>query len=253
MLNGIEITTPWETMKRVRRAMKNGVKMWEGARFILADVPVDKTRARRILPWGMKPVDPPRATLFIVDYVKTAFTVPYREAAVLLHVKTPFGRGLHCCWMVVDDDTAMVLGRELLGYPKKMAEIPFEESAETIQASVVRRGTRVLTMTGRKGVRQSPAPPIFDIKTFNAGGPGQFYMIQPIWMFRPKEVIHEYYSADVDVTIEESAYDPLAGLIDGNAVNGRIAVADIVGSHYQIPVGAAGPQWVMNTYVMRFR
>jgi acetoacetate decarboxylase len=119
MLDGIDITTPWETTRRIRRAIKDGVKLWEGARFILVDAPVDEKEARRILPWGMKPVDPPMATLFVADYPRTAFSAAYREAAVLIHVKTPFGRGLHCCWMVVDDDTALILGRELLGYPKR--------------------------------------------------------------------------------------------------------------------------------------
>ena len=131
MLHGIEITTPWETFRRIRRAIKkDGVKMWDGARLVLADVPVNAREAARILPWCMKPVDPPLATLFITDYPKNAFTVPYKEAAVLIHVRTPLGRGIHCCWMVVDDDTALILGRENLGYPKKMADITYEESAD---------------------------------------------------------------------------------------------------------------------------
>jgi acetoacetate decarboxylase len=253
MLNGIEITTPWATYRRIRQAIKNGLKMWDGARFILADVPLDKKQASAILPWGLKLTDPPTATLFICDYPKTAFTGAYKEAAVLVHVKTLFGTGVHCCWMVVDDDTALILGREVLGYPKKMADIKYQETDSEVSARVTRRGVTVLSLVGRKGPPQNPAPPVFDIKTFNVSGPGQMYMIQPIWLFRAKEVIHESYQAEVEVTIRESAHDPIKALVSGNPVSGRLVVMDIVGSHYSFPVGVAGPSWVMKTYWMRFR
>ena len=253
MLDGIELTTPWETMGRIRRALKSGVKLWDGARFILADVPVNKREVKRILPWGMKPAEPARATLFITDYPKTAFTVAYKEAAVLIHVDTPLGRGVHCCWMVVDDDTALILGRENLGYPKKMADIRFEETEAEIKSSVSRRGARVMALNGVKGDRHASPAPIFDKKTFNVSGPGQMNLIHPIWMFRPKEVILESYEAEVSVEIGSSELDPLDRIIDGPTVSGRIAVSDIVGSRYFLPVGMAGPQWVLNTYKMRFK
>ena len=75
----------------------------------LADVPLHRAATKRILPLGMKLTDQPTGTLFIVDYTKTSFTIPYKEAALLIKVKTPFGQGVHCPWMVVDDDTALIL------------------------------------------------------------------------------------------------------------------------------------------------
>lgn len=151
MLDDIEITTPRETFKRMRKAIKSGLKLWENARFVMTDVPLDKQEAQKILPLGMNLTAPPMATVFVVNYQNTAFTVPYKEAAFLIHVRTPLGKGLHCCWMVVDDDTALILGRELLGYPKKMADIRFEEKGGDVKASVTRRGTRVLAMEAKRG------------------------------------------------------------------------------------------------------
>ncbi len=154
MLDDIEITTPRETFKRMRKAIKSGLKLWENARFVMTDVPLDKQEAQKILPLGMKLTESPTATVFVVNYQNTAFTVPYKEAAFLIHVRTPLGKGLHCCWMVVDDDTALILGRELLGYPKKMADIRFEEKGGDVKASVTRRGTRVLAMEAKRGQSQ---------------------------------------------------------------------------------------------------
>lgn len=253
MTDTIDITSPGQTMKLLKEAMRGKVKLWTGARFVLADVPLEQKEARRILPLGMALTDPPTATLFIANYPETAFTVAYKEAAVLIHVKTILGRGLHCCWMVVDDDTALILGRELLGYPKKMADIRFDEDQQGVQASVTRRGEHVMTMGALRGLKQSEPLPIFDIKTFNAGGPGQFYLIHPIWLFRPKEIIHESYSADVSVLFGDSAFDPIARLIAGPPRNGRIAVSDILGAQYNLPVGLAGPKWFTTVYTMRFR
>lgn len=117
----------------------------------------------------------PTATLFIVDYTKRSFTVPYHEAALLVHVRTPLGKGLHCPWMVVDDDTAMIYGREILGYPKKAADITFEEDGKNITAGVTRRGVEVLRIESTSKTRRTPPPPVFDYKTFNVGGPLRFF------------------------------------------------------------------------------
>ena len=238
-----------------RRFTKDAVigKLWENARFILADVPLKLDEARKILPMGLKPAFPPAATLFIVNYTKCGFTVPYKEAAALIHVKTCLGKGLHCCWMVVDDDTALIYGRELLGYPKKAAEIAFVENDEGISASVTRRGVKVLSMAGTRGEAQAAPAPVFDFKTFNVGGMGQMFAINLMWLIRPVEVIHESYDAEVSVSLEDSELDPLARFLEPSPARGRFAASDILGSRYLCPAGIAGPKWFGNTFNMRFR
>jgi acetoacetate decarboxylase len=240
------------TRDRIAPGAVEGI-LWENARFILADVPMKATEAKRLLPLGMQLSDPPKATLFIVDYTKTGFTVPYKEAACLMHVKTPLGEGLHCCWMAVDDDTALIYGRELLGYPKKAAEIAHEENEDGISASVTRRGVEVLKMEGKRGEAQRSPAPVFDIKTFNVGGIGQMFAVNLIWMLRPEEVIHESFDAEVAVTLGESDLDPIASFLQPAPATGRIAASDILGSKYMVPVGLAGPRWFGKTFNMRYR
>ena len=238
---------------RVVGSAKITVPLWEDARFILADVPLKAEEARKILPWGMKLTDPPTATLFIADYRKTGFTVPYKEAGALVHVKTLFGTGCHCCWMPVDDDTALIYGRELLGYPKKLAKIDFEETPETIKASVTRRGVKVLSIEGKRGPAQSSPHPVFDVKTFNIGGMGQTFAFNLVWLLRPIEIIHESYDADVSVELNDSELDPLTTFIEPRVLRGQMAVTDIPGSYYIFPVGIAGIRWLSHTFPMRMR
>jgi acetoacetate decarboxylase len=247
------MTTLPELLGGLFRVMTGRAKLWENARFILARVPLYSAQVKRILPLGMRPTDPAAGTLFIANYTKTSFTIPYKEAALLIDVCTPLGRGVHCCWMTVDDDTALIYGRELLGYPKKMAQFTFEETEKHISASVSRRGVKLLTMEAEKGERENSPAPVFDQKTFNVGAMGQFFALNPVWLLRPREVIHESYTAKVSMQLAESEYDPLATLISGPPVSGRMAVTDIPGSSYNLPVWFAGPIFFNRTFFMRFR
>jgi len=236
-----------------RESLFGKARLWEDARFIIAEVLLDEEEVKRILPFGLCSQEPASGFLFISNYTKTNFTVPYKETALLVKVRTLLGKGVHCCWMLVDDDTALIYGRELLGYPKKMAEISFEERDNYVSASVVRRGIKVLSMEGEKGEKQNPAPPVFGYKTFNVGGPGQLFIINPIWLIRPREIIKESYSAKVSIKISPSDYDPIFKLVKGDVVRGRFVVLDIPGTYYNFPVGIAGLWHFARTFFMRFR
>jgi acetoacetate decarboxylase len=250
----LELSSPGKVLRNLLNSLtQKGENLWDNARFVLADVPLDGRETKKILPLGLWPSNPPMATLFIADYTKTSFTTPYREAAMLVHARSPLGHGRHCCWMAVDDDTALIYGRELLGYPKKMAALEFDEREGNIRAAVTRRGVKVMAMEARRGEPQNHPPPVFDYKTFNAGAMGQFFIMSPIWLFRPREVIHESYAAEVKLTLAASDYDPLTRLVAGEPRNGRIVVMDIPGSKYNLPVGIAGLSWFANTFYLRFR
>jgi len=255
MLNHIPMTTPGQVFRNLSDSMKNGGLLWENARFVLAEVPLDRGEAAKILPAGMRLTEPPSGTLFIANYTKTAFTVPYREAGLLIRVRTLFGTGVHCCWMTVDDDTALIYGRELLGYPKKMAAFEFEENDGWVRAHVTRRGIRVLSMEAKQGPAQVPPSPVFGVRTFNAGALGQGFVMNLVWMFRPREIIHESYEAAVSVEIRPSDWDPIDKLVCGEPTRGRTVVLDIPGSRFPLllPAGFTGPTWWVNTFSLRFR
>lgn len=243
----------WDDVKLVFHPLFGDEKLWDKARFILADVPLDRKETKKFLPFGMWLPENPVGTLFITEYPKTSFTVAYKEAALLIHVKTPFGRGVHCCWMLLDDDTALIYGRELLGYPKKLAKITWDETEKEINASVERRGVEVLRMNAKLGPAPASPDPVLGIKTFNAGGMGNFFAVQPIWLFKPREEIHEYYTADVTMNVEASEFDPIKRMIAGEPYNGRMAVIDIRGSYILLPVGLAFFRWFFRSYSMRIR
>jgi acetoacetate decarboxylase len=226
------------------------------ARFVSVEVPVDRQSAQRLLPPWLRLARSARATLFIVEYRQPTFTSPYREAAVMLHVRTLFGRGVHCCWMVLDpDDSALIYGRELLAFPKKMARIHWEEDENGVRASVMRHGQEIIALEARKGA-PAPAPaPLLDVKTFNIGGIGQLLAVNAIWCFRIRERFRSAATAEIAVTIRPSRDDPVPIAAGGEPLRatGTFGCIDIYGLRYLFPAGFAGPWWFARTYFLRFR
>lgn len=231
------------------------VKLWEDTTFVLADVPLNPDEAGKILPLLMCLDKPCRATFFIAKYARTAFTGSYNEAALLVHVRTPLGKGVYCPWMIVNDDTALIYGRELLGYPKKMADIPFADNGKTINASLTRRGIEVISVQAERLQKETAPGPVLQMKTFNIGGMWQSFAYNPVWMFKPREAIHESYAAKAALNITHSDYDPIRDLIAEykNPLDARIVKTDIFGTRMMWPVGLTGVRVFGNTFNLRFR
>ena len=100
---------------------------------------------REVLPHPLKPSANARGVAFVARYPETNFGVVYNEGALFLNCEFRGERGAYCLSMPVDDDTAMIGGRETHGYPKKMADaITLENDGATAIGSVMRKGTEII-------------------------------------------------------------------------------------------------------------
>jgi len=72
-----DLSSPLRAARGLGQIARGRIKLWENARFVLVDLPLDRKESRRILPPGMWLDEPARATLFIANYPQTSFTVPY--------------------------------------------------------------------------------------------------------------------------------------------------------------------------------
>lgn len=224
-------------LKGIRAWQRQGLfskgPLWKNARMVFADVPVEYEVAREWVPFPLLLPRPATATVFIARYDECVFGVAYHEVGLMLRVKL-FGvfPMLYCPWMLVDDDMHLINGREMLGYPKKMAKIHFEEKDGRVIGTAERRGNEVFRLEGTIGEHlQNPAP-----------GAGQWWanlrhMITffpgHIVIFRPTETIHEAHAMDLTVTINPSDADPLCRVI-GPARNMSIRTCDM-GADFRKP------------------
>lgn len=109
----------------------------------------DAEAAAEVVPEGVEVPLPAQAALMVVHYPTSTFG-PYNEAIL----------GVQCLWggepqlyiarIVVDTVPPLVGGREIWGFPKKLAHIGFAKEAEYLRGTVERpAGVRLVTATMR--------------------------------------------------------------------------------------------------------
>jgi acetoacetate decarboxylase len=131
----------------------------------------------RVLPRPLEPGAEAAGSVFVAHYPRTAFGSVYNESALFVRARCGEVEGNFCLSMSVDDDVALILGRELLGFPKKLATITLSRNGDSIAGSASRRGSEFLrieaTLTG-PGERDDPfgGLPILNLKAFPAVGGG---------------------------------------------------------------------------------
>ena len=200
--------------------------LYRDATWLTARVALDADRERAWLPPGLSLASPATATVFVSHFPWTSFGSEYREAGVLFHVRRRFRRAVFCPWMVVDDDVALIAGRELLGYPKKLAErleLDIDRDADEAHAVCERRGVRLVEMHAKLGaeLRADDAPPMLGQRVVNVRA-------RRLVTFEPRERMVMARTATVELTIGSSERDPLAelGIATGRVLEGHLLRTD---------------------------
>lgn len=99
-----------------------------------------------VVPRPLRPAPEPLAQAFVARYPRTNFGVTYNEAAMFVPVTHRGEPGAYCLTMPVDDDVAMIGGREQFGFPKKIAAITLDCDGDTVVGRVARKGSEILTL-----------------------------------------------------------------------------------------------------------
>jgi len=103
----------------------------------------------RLLPPPLEPAELPIGGVFVANYPKTNFGVTYLESALLLQAQFEGEEGAYCLAMPVTDDMALILGREVFGYPKKIGNIHLERSGKDVEGWTERHGVRFLEIRAK--------------------------------------------------------------------------------------------------------
>jgi len=118
------------------------------AKIALIAFMTDRKIMKKLIPKPLKPAQMPIATAFIAEYPRTNFGSVYNEAALSLNVEYDGIPGSYCLLMPVTEDMALILGREFLGFPKKIADkISLEETDTGIEGRCVRHDVELINLT----------------------------------------------------------------------------------------------------------
>jgi acetoacetate decarboxylase len=212
--------------------------LYRDAHYLVADVDVDPDRMARWIPWPLRLATPARAQVFTGYLPINSFGSVYREAGVFVDVVHRFTRAIYSPWMLVDDDVALIVGRELLGYPKKMGDIAWGHYGSSIRAVARRRGHDVITMEGQLGETLESPPPILgrphrNVRTTTG------VALPKLIAFTPRERVIEVRRARLDVRIAGSERDPLHQFGLGRVLAARLHRVDLGAGRIPVPIPVA--------------
>jgi len=223
---------------------------WQNGRFIWLSVKVKPEMAQKQLPPGATLVDD-TAHIFCASY-PTALLMgslpnreiakdnyPYHEFGIRLKAKFPGGVYHHVTYILVDDDVALMTGRDMLGTPKKMSskfEFPEEDlqSGSLVNFYIERRGQAVINFTGRIGsdTPDKPAPGLtdefLDVSVYSNAIPTYFTDDMPagvqgpqfVQWFASHNVLENKAMENSHVSFGSSVFEPLADwLVDGKPLD----------------------------------
>jgi acetoacetate decarboxylase len=200
---------------------------------------------QKLLPPPLKPVEKPVVAAFVANYPSTNFSVPYLESALFVRASFEGQEGNYCLAMPVTNDMAMAGGREIYGYPKKMANIELKREGDTVEGWTERHGTRFMkvkaNLTGKindnsamdqllsygfnpKGEYSDLA---FNFKHFPSPVAGETFdypprLIQGKVVFKPKTFIF----AEAEIELTPSEFDPWHELPVKHMLGGIYSVGD---------------------------
>src|SRR5512140_1453834 len=152
------MTSPY--WSRLVAMLAPGDWIYRDAHYLLAEMDVDPAAAKRWLPSPLRLASPATATVFTGWFPNNTFGSVYHEAGIFLHVEHLGRPAIFSPWMLVDDDVALITGRELLGYPKKLGEIAWKIDGDAISGVATRRGAELVRMKGTLREEIANPPPV---------------------------------------------------------------------------------------------
>jgi acetoacetate decarboxylase len=237
---------------RLRAILAPGDWLYRDAHYLVAEMDIDPAAAKAWVPSPLRLASPATATLFTAWFPSTTFGSVYSEAGLFLHV-THCGRpAVFSPWMIVDDDVALITGRELLGYPKKMGEIDFRLDGGAVSGVARRRGAELVRMTGTVHEELPGAPPVLARPHRNVRA-SMGLAVPKVIAFTPREEAISVRRVDLTVTVGGSERDPLADLGFGRVRAARLHRVNLGASLPPIPVAGVSPLWFLKQWLLRAR
>lgn len=224
--------------------------IYRDAHYLVCDMEIDPAAARRWVPRRLGLAEPARASIFLAYFPDNTFKSVYREAGLLLHVKHWGTSAVFSPWMLVDDDVALIVGRELLGYPKKLGEIAWSLDGDRISSVATRRGAELVRMSGTLGEVLRDPPPMLGRPHRNVRSTLGFAIPRMI-AFTPREEIIEARRANLEVTIGGSERDPLHELGFGSVLSSTLYRVNLGGTLPPLPLGPISPMFFMRQILLR--
>ena len=125
-----------------------GVRKFIGAKMLGVMFETKPEIVERLLPPPLQPADAPNGLIFIAEYPETNLGPGYREAALFIRCQYEGEGGSYCLSMpIMSEENRLYNGRDIFGFPKKMAHIELEKNGKRVRGSVERNGIKFIDLS----------------------------------------------------------------------------------------------------------
>ena len=184
----------------------------------------------RLLPPPLTQADMPGGLIFIAEYPKTNLGPGYREAALFVRCKYQGEAGSYCLSMPVTNEARMHNGRDVFGFPKKMAKIHLERNGPIVHGWVERDGVRFVEIRVQLAGSLPELPPMGPTFLFKAmpridlkpGFDGPVFLASQ----RTDLEMKSCELGTADLTLRKSEHDPWAEIENPQPVAAFFLVSD---------------------------
>jgi acetoacetate decarboxylase len=213
---------------------------------------VDKN-IQKLLPAMLRLHRDREGILFYANHTDSVFCEPYREVGVIVKVRSLYGTGYHFLWAVVSNNTAMVLGREVLGVSKMMAGIEWRLEDGKFRSVISHDHTDIAYLSASFSQEAVSSYKILGNRMYNVGGLGSFLIFQPIYSYLSKEEILDCKKVDLDKDYLQlpDFLGPIANS-GGSLFGGQYIKSNVFCTNILLPCGITGPSWFLKNYNIRY-
>lgn len=196
---------------------------YRNVRKVSAFCRCDADALRRFLPEDFE-LASDMCEIFVMEAPDAGALGAYNEGGVVIPVRYGDKIGGHVALEYVETDDSMAVGREIWGYPKKLADVPMSFAGDgSVSGRITRRGTDIVSIafTPADVAFEKPVlQPRYQVKTFPSaeGGAPDYYQVihNQVTDFK----LHNSQTGTVKLDIKSTDQDPLE----------RLGVLEIVGA-----------------------
>ncbi len=207
---------------------------YKAATLMILKYVTDGEKAAQILPETLSLPDKPTAALVFASYPESSLG-PYDEVVLYLDVIYNDAHFQYGAYLYVTTDIAMAAGREMGGYPKKMAHIDFQTGPNFAGSMDRPAGVRVCSGSMKPAQKVSPLPPELTLNYLTTriipspqrgALPTVGEIMASHWVVQPSEIWSGPGSLELTGASESDPLDqvPLVELLGCELIKGDIIV-----------------------------
>lgn len=148
------------TSQEMAAYRERAVRQFPGAQMIGLLYQTDPAAIERLLPPPLEPAAEPWALTYIAEFPGTNLGPGYREGALFIRCQYRGEVGNYCLSMPLEaPEDRMLNGRDIYGFPKKLAKVHFERQGNTATGWIERHGKRFVELNVQTFTKL-PEPPM---------------------------------------------------------------------------------------------